>query len=198
MKNLSSRICLTLSISLGAISFSQAQGVPYNFESVVISIKGSSSLHDWAAKCGEIVDYPEQITLDPANSGTIPSFGFKVAVASMDGGRGASMNNKIYKALHSKEHPYVNFTQNEPATYQVDATGKLNLNSIGTVEIAGQSRSVSVKVTGTPDGDLLILSGSHPMKLSEFNIEAPSAMFGQIQTKDDIFVHFEFTYKKAS
>jgi len=34
------------------------------------------------------------------------------------------------------------------------------------------------------------------MKLSDFDIEPPSAMFGQIQTKDDIVVHFNFIYNK--
>ena len=42
----------------------------------------------------------------------------------------------------------------------------------------------------------ITLKGSKPLKFSEFDIEPPSATFGQIVCGDDIAVNFEFRYQK--
>jgi len=39
--------------------------------------------------------------------------------------------------------------------------------------------------------------GNEPMKMTDFGIEPPSALFGQIQTKDEIVVVFTLVYKQS-
>ena len=172
------------------------QMTTFTADLVEISVKGGSTLHDWTAECGEVVEYPSQLTLDIANDGVIEDFGFKVAVSSMDGGRGATMNNKINKALKGEQHPYITFKQTTPSSYLVNDNGQLTLTSSGLISLAGQEQKIDVTVIGEILEDRIVFTASHPMKLSDFDIEPPSAMFGQIKTKNDIFVHLSFTYKK--
>ncbi len=171
------------------------QSNDYIIDEVTVTIRGSSSLHDWTVECGEVIEYPQEISLTQGTEGVLNNFGFKVAVKSMDGGRGASMNDKIYKALMSDSHPYISFAQTQPASYTLSDSGKINLQSTGLLKMAGQEKVINVSVTGLIEQNTLSFNGSHAMKLSEYAIDPPSAMFGQIQTKDDIFVHFEFRYK---
>ena len=169
-----------------------SQEVAYSFSAAEVSIDGASTLHAWKVEAPDVSGYPEAINFDATGEGTIEEFGFQVDVATMDGGRGSSMNNKIYKALKSDAHPQVSYTQDEVATYASDGT----MTSIGTLEMAGVSKSVSVDVVTTIDGDKITFTASYPMKLTDFDIEPPSAMFGQIVTKDDIVVNFQFVYQK--
>ena len=197
MKSQFPLIILTFLFSLGA-HMAQSQ----TFESVAeeaakVTITGGSTLHDWTVACGTVEEYPAELDVAITEGSTIENFAFSVQVKSMDGGRGSIMNTKIYNALKSEEHPHVKFKQTSPATLsELDAEGKFNLESTGLLQMAGQEKEVTVKVDGQLKDGELFFSGSYPMKLSDFQIAPPSAMFGQIQTKDDITVKFEFRYKQ--
>ena len=78
----------------------------------------------------------------------------------------------------------------------MDDAGNFKLISKGILKMAGQEKNVEIEVSGQKTDTGIILKGSKPLKFSEFDIEPPSAMFGQIVCGDDIAVHFEFRYKK--
>ena len=62
--------------------------------------------------------------------------------------------------------------------------------------MAGTSKEIEVTVNiQETDTGGLVLQGSKALKMSDFGITPPSALFGQIQTDDAITVHFEFVYK---
>ena len=169
-----------------------SQEMTYSFVAAEVSIDGASTLHAWKVEAPDVSGYPEVIKFDVSNDGAIEDFGFQVAVATMDGGRGSSMNNKIYKALKSDEHPLVSYQQDEKADYDADGV----MTSSGTLEMAGVSKSITVDVVTAIEDGKVTFTASYPMKLSDFDIEPPSAMFGQIVTKDDIVVNFQFVYQK--
>lgn len=156
-----------------------------------VYVSGSSTLHDWKATVATVTDYPTTLNIE---EDAVESFGFKAAVNSMDGGRGSTMNNKIYKALKSETYPNISFEQTAPAVIKALPGGEFKLTSTGKLSMAGKEKTISVEVKGSKKGGKLVFQGSQPLKLSEFEIEAPSAMFGQIQTHDDVTVHFTFIY----
>lgn len=163
-----------------------------------ITITGTSTLHDWEVTCSGVDGVPQTLVFDKSNPG-IDNFGFKVPVGSMDGGRGASMNDKIYAAFKSSQNPYIVYQQtqratiisgNEPASY--------SLSSQGVISLAGQKKDITVTGTAQLENDFLIFKGSHGLKMRDFEMEPPTAMFGQIKTNDDVVVHFEIRYKLNS
>ena len=178
-----------------AFSFSKAQ-TSYSIvqeDGVVMSVKGSSTLHDWEAVASDISDYPMTIATDLSTAGGFENFGFKVAVESLDGGRGASMNKKIRKALLSTEHPNIKYTSKEVVVEPAD-DGSI-LKSKGIVVVAGIEKEIEVEATVSLVDDILVISGRKALKMGDFGIEPQSAMFGQIKTRDDITVHFKFSYQ---
>jgi hypothetical protein len=162
-----------------------------------VSVTGTSTLSDWEVTCPGVSDVPALLTFDPQKPEQITEFGFKVPVETMDGGRGASMNDKIKTAFVSTEHPYVQFSQSQPASITSSGNpGEYTINSTGTLSMAGVDKTINVQCTAVVKDDILVISGFKDMKFSEFNMTPPSAMFGQIKTNDDIVVSYQFRYLK--
>lgn len=162
-----------------------------------VSITGTSTLHDWTVTCAEVQQVPQQITLDAGSGGKIDEFGFQVPISGMDGGRGSTMNEKIKKAFQADANPVVAYQQTAPASYtKPDASGNVTITSTGTLTMAGVSKPVEITCKGAIKDGVLTISGSHPLKITDFGMVPPSAMFGQIKTDDDVAVNYEFQYRQ--
>jgi len=186
---------LLVLLCCSSIAYSQ-QSFSFPSDSIPsISITGTSTLHGWTVQAGEVTDFPSTIAFDISEGATIDSFGFSVKVMSLDGGRGASMNGKIQKALQASTSPSVQYKQAEIATL-ASKEGVWVLTSTGVLSMAGAEKEISVEVTVEEKDGLLVFTGSKSLKMSDFNITPPSAMFGQIQTDDAITVEFEFRYHR--
>ena len=188
MKNL---FLLIFSISWLAVA---AQS-NYTIDTIpTISIKGTSTLHDWTVAAGTVTDYPTSLTLGITDGARIDSFSFSVPVANLDGGRGPSMNAKIQKAFVVETNPTITYQQVGTAAIKKDESGT-TVTSAGNLTMAGVEKEIEVILLVSESAGVLILKGSKDLKMTEFGMTPPSAMFGQIQTADDITVHFEFLYR---
>jgi len=164
---------------------------------VVVNITGTSTLSDWKVTNAGIVGIPAQLSFDPKDQNQIVEFEFKVPVDSMDGGRGTSMNTKIFEAFQSSKNPFVHYQQNQPATLtETSEPGVFTIISTGTLSMAGMDKPLTVKCTGTIKNDTLVIAGSKDLKFSEYEMVPPSAMFGQIKTNDNVVISFEIRYLK--
>ncbi len=162
---------------------------------VQVIVNGESTLHAWKANCKVVNDYPAELSLNLEEGGLIESFAFSVEVKSMESGRGSTMDGKIFKALKSEEHPYIKYEQTEPAKLSnIGEDGSFSLVSTGVLKMAGAEKEISVDVAGALQDGVLTFSASHDLKMTEYEIVPPSAMFGQIKTKDDVTITFEFRY----
>lgn len=176
----------------------QAQNWKLNADSsVVVEITGTSTLHDWKVTCPGVQDVPAQLNFDLKDQNRIKEFGFRVPVDSMDGGRGSSMNTKIFDAFNSSQNPFVQYQQNQPATItETSEKNVITITSIGTLSMAGIDKPVTIECTGTIDNETLIIQARKKLKISDFSMVPPSAMFGQIKTNDNVVVSFKFHYIK--
>ncbi len=193
MKLLHFSLCLIISVVLTNLTIAQSYNLAAD-SSKQITVTGTSTLHGWTVTAKEVQDIPTTLVITEQN--TIDSFSFGVVVNSMDGGRGASMNKKITGALQAAEHPIITFQQSEPAAIsEIDSDGNFTLTSKGMLKMVGLEKAIEIIVNGKKTDNGLILKGSKPLTFSQFDIEPPSAMFGQIVCGDDIAVNFEFKYE---
>ena len=193
MKLLPISIFLILGLVFNKVSMAQSYNLVTD-SSTQITVTGTSTLHGWTVTAKEVQDVPSTLVLSEQN--TIDSFAFGVVVSSMDGGRGASMNKKVTTALKATEHPIITFQQSEPASISaIDATGNFTLTAKGMLKMVGLEKEIEIEVKGQKTANAIVLTGSKPLTFSQFEIEPPSAMFGQIVCGDDIAVNFEFKYE---
>ncbi|NND33555.1 MAG: YceI family protein [Saprospiraceae bacterium] len=148
-------------------------------------VDGTSTLKNWTA---EVQTFDGTIVTDA--DGHVQEVSFTFDVKSMEGGRGPDMNGKIYNALKSDDFPKITF-QGKGTSPEVGDVG-----ATGLVSLAGKEKEVLVEASG--DISSGHITGQTKLKLSDFDIEPPSAMFGAIVCHDELVLHFDLNLTKKS
>jgi polyisoprenoid-binding protein YceI len=103
------------------------------------------------------------------------------------------MDGNVYKALKADQAPEISYIM---ATLEAvpGANDTMTLKTVGTLTIAGRENKVSmdVETTRLPDGTLKA-KGLLPVKMTDYGIEPPTAIFGRLKTGDEVKVGFELT-----
>ncbi|MEM9141599.1 MAG: YceI family protein [Bacteroidota bacterium] len=146
-----------------------------------LTIDGTSTLRDWSTTANTLKG--SLVT----QAGTPKEILLEVPVADIKSERGATMDKKTFNALKGTEHPMV--------TFMLTDFGDNNM-IMGTLSVAGVEKEVSVTSSITAEGSSFILSGEYTITLEEYNMEPPSAMFGQIVVGEDVVVHFNLVFTK--
>jgi hypothetical protein len=163
-----------------------------------ISVAGTSTLHDWKAAVSEFegsCQLEAGLSDSPQKGLALSAIQLSFKGETIDGGRGPAMNGKIKKALKVTEHPQITFEAAEASITDVSGKG-FTITTTGTINIAGADQEITMTLEGSKNEDnSYTFVGSKALKMTDFQITPPSAMFGQIETKDDITVNFELQFK---
>jgi polyisoprenoid-binding protein YceI len=184
MKSLSI-YAIALFVLMSTATFAQES---YRLVSSELSVAGTSTLHDWES---EVTETSIQASLDIVDGQlqAIPKFMVKIPAKGIKSTKGRIMDNKTYDALKADDHPNITFQLTSTkiqANNQLTATGKLT--------IAGKSKTVSFPVTMKKGSDsAFTFSGSYSLLMSDYGMEAPTALMGSIKTGDEITVKFNCT-----
>ena len=166
-----------------------------NFESKpesFVVIKGTSTLHDWTMKGEAVIAEAEIIVDQDMKLKEIKSFNGEVPIQKLKSGK-FGMDGIAYEALKEEDYPIIKFflktiDEINPVTKKV--TAQFN------VTIAGVTKPMTIQgvFTELKNGELKII-GEKKMKMSDFKVDAPTAMFGSIKTGDDITIEFNMVMK---
>lgn len=158
-----------------------------NFE-----VEGTSTLHDWTMET-EQLNGTINMSVEGNKISTIDRFDFKLKAESLESGK-STMNDIAHEALKSEDHPMISFklTNIKSITYSGTTA---NILASGVLTIAGKSRTVDVKSTGVNNNGTIQIKGSKDLKMTDFDMEPPTAMFGTIKTGDSITINYSLTLK---
>ncbi len=145
-----------------------------------LTIDGTSTVHDWTVTANSMQGIVK------AEGAAPKEIDFQVDVVDILSERGATMDNKMHTALKKEEHPKVLFILKE-----VKGQGTVS----GTLTIAGNSNDVDIESKISSSEDVLKISGEKKIALKDFDIEPPTAMFGQVIVGDDVTVKFDLVFK---
>ena len=87
-------------------------------------------------------------------------------------------------ALKEKKNPVISYRGNAVKINDHTATFS------GTMNIAGTKKELTTKVKIDYSNGKISLSGKKDFKLTDFNVEPPTAMFGTIKTGDEVAIHY--------
>jgi polyisoprenoid-binding protein YceI len=161
-------------------------------------IDGTSNLHGWSCKATTLdaaieLDAIAATQLAAAPSKALKKVQVKVPVRSIKCGHGG-MDDNLYKALKADESPAISYIL---ATFEAapgEAKDTFVLHTLGTLTIAGKENKVSMDVTATRLADgTLKATGMIPIKMTDFGITPPTAIFGRLKTGDEVKVNFELS-----
>ena len=182
---------------IAGVARAQDTRVPVNPDSK-LWIDGTSNLHGWSCKATAL---DAAIDLDAALAAQIATappkalkrVQVKVPVKSLKCGHGA-MDDNLYKALKADQSPEISYIL---ATFEAapgEAKDTFTLHTVGTLMVAGTEKKIEMDVVATRLADGSVTAkGLVPIKMTDFGIKPPTAIFGRLKTGDEVKVNFELT-----
>lgn len=143
-------------------------------------------MHDWTMTSKQATSQA-QFEMDAAGQlSKVNSIMVTIPAESLKSGKGA-MDKNAYNALKTDKNKDIRF-QLTSATVNGG-----NIVAQGTLTIAGSSKPTELTVTAKPDANGIRFQSSKKIKMTEFNVEPPSFMFGSVKTGDEITITFDIT-----
>jgi polyisoprenoid-binding protein YceI len=161
-------------------------------------IEGTSNLHGWSCKAEKLdaaveLDAAAAAQVSVAAPKALKRVDVKVPVRSLKCGHGA-MDDNLYKALNADASPDISYIL---ATFEAttgDTKDTFTLKTVGTLTIAGKENKLSMDVVATRLADGTVkATGMVPIKMTDYGIKPPTAIFGRLKTGDEVKVNFELT-----
>jgi len=178
------------------LAYSSVAQVKYTLNQSESSLKitGTSSMHDWEMQAADLQSNLVATTED-GHLVEINEVVFSCPAEKILSDN-SIMDGKTHDALKAEDYPAINFTMKsiEPLDHSENSFfGELN----GILKIAGVSKTVTIAFTGfVKDGQHIHTNGIVPLRMSDFGIKPPTAMFGALKTGDKVKLHYDFLFRK--
>lgn len=160
-----------------------------------IEIKGTSNLHDWVSSI-EKLDGTASVSFSENGDIRIDKCQVSIPVKSIKSSKGSIMDKKTWKALNEKDHATIEY-QLTSFDNVIKTGNNFTAYAKGDLTIAGKTNSIYMKVSGTElkSGDVEI-SGSKKLKMTDYNIDPPTALLGTMTTGDEVTIDYRIVLKK--
>lgn len=129
-----------------------------------------------------------------------PAFRLRVPVSSLRCGN-AKMERDMSRALRADEHPSIEFRFTElvgGVNHDIDG-GTYHAKIAGVLSFAGVARNIHLDVDAQRIApNRFRLRARLPLKMTDFRITPPTALFGAIRASDDLAVKFDLILQTGS
>lgn len=159
-----------------------------------IILYGKASLHNWSVSVGRAEGIGAVIRNND-NSFDLNQLELMMDVYSISSSGGPVMDNNTYKMLKAKKYPKITFNLISPLkSIPSDGKGHMIMAS-GILTVAGIAKQIIIPVTvKIVAKDEIIFEGSKLMKMSDFEIETPSTLFGVLKVDDEVSIQFKANF----
>lgn len=156
-----------------------------------ITVSGTSSLHDWDVVSNS---FNGKIQIKDITTGQLESLEVYIDSESLKSGKNA-MDKKTYKALKTDKFKSIKFKMLEVKSNKKIDDSTYEMRLVGEMTICGETKMKTIDFLLSKTGNALNATGSCAMKMTDFNIEPPTALLGAITTGDDITIKFNTNFK---
>jgi polyisoprenoid-binding protein YceI len=157
-----------------------------------LSVSGTSTLHDWTIVAEELSGMAKFKISDGILIG-VSDLSLKVKTTEIKSGK-SGMDNNTYKALKSDKHPYITFVLGD--TKATKSGTRYIIKGTGNLSVAGVTKPVLVTASCALNGSV-VCEGSYAMKMTDFEVDPPTAMFGTIKTGNEITIDFNVKFENS-
>ena len=179
-----------VAVFAGSIVLAQA---PLALTSSKITIAGTSNIHDYTATTTEAKVTKVQLGDaapgaafwdDVQKPGGLKAFEVTLPALTLKSTKDG-LDKNMYKALKADKHPQITFTmtrmEGEPGA----------VKAIGTLNVAGVEREVTLPLKTARKGDSLAVSGVLDILMTDYGIAPPKAMMGMVKADPKIKITFD-------
>ena len=170
---------------------SKTESVQINLQESKIAIKGTSTLHDWESIAE---NSKATIVINNYQDADIEQLSLAVDVTSIKNTKGHNTMDKLTrKALKSDDFPKITYVFIKGDIVS-NTSKELKVKLIGNLTIAGKTNKVSVLTTIDKSTDSVTLKGVHKLKMTDYGVDPPRALFGTVKTGDEITIAFSIKF----
>ena len=176
---------LSAAVTTTAVTYRSAAGSK-------VVVRGHSTLHNWSVRSSTLTG--RMILSGPMASGksvTMDLLHVVIPVSTLKGSDGSGMTDTIMHALHQRQHPHITFilTHAEPHNAKPTKSGTYIFRTAGLLKIDGIMRRESMTLSVTPHrGGKVTVQTRVKLKMRDFSVKPPTAMFGIIRSANAITV----------
>ncbi|NJY62030.1 YceI family protein [Salinimicrobium sp. CDJ15-81-2] len=171
-----------------------AQTYNVNNAASKVKVEGTSNVHDWEMTA-ENLQGSMKVQMTDGQLVQIDDIKFTVVAESLKSGKGG-MDKNAYKAINTDKHKTIIYQLQKVNNLDCTSKSSCKVTTTGALTIAGTKKNVEIIFDAKVSGDKIVLSGEKKIKMSEFNVDPPKAMFGTITTGDDLNIKFEVAFTK--
>ena len=195
--NTSKNLYLTLASFLILFFTAQvtiAQTYKINNKASKVKVEGTSNIHDWEIEAEELQG-SLTVVIEEGQLVKIDELTFIVIAESLKSGKGG-MDKNTYKALNTNKYPKITYKLEKVSNIDCISKEKCKVLTEGLLNIAGTKKQIDLILDAGVEGNKITLAGNTDIKMTDYNVEPPTAMFGTITTGDQLKIKFKTVYTK--
>ena len=171
-----------------------AQTLNVNNAASSLKVEGTSNVHDWEISAKDLQG-TMKVQMTDGQLVQIDDIKFTVVAESLKSGKGG-MDKNTYKALNTDKYKTITYQLQKVNNLDCTSKSSCKITTTGVLTISGTKKNVEMVFDAKVSGDKIVLSGNKKIKMTEFNVEPPTAMFGTITTGDDLNIKYQVTFNK--
>jgi hypothetical protein len=178
---------------IGSNGSQEANFMLSSSKDVVMNLSGTMPLKNWTMTAHGLSGTAKMdLTSDHRLTG-IQTLTFSLPVHNLKGEQEA-MDDDAYKALKADQYHEIVFRLNS-ATIEQREGHNYNVSAHGNLTVAGVTRQVVLKMAGivAKDGSISF-AGSEVVRMSDYNVERPSLLFGMIKAGDEMTLAYNLVF----
>ncbi|MEO7767512.1 MAG: YceI family protein [Ferruginibacter sp.] len=159
------------------------------------TINGTSNVQKWSQKIGNIWGSCN-VMQSTDKDVSLQWFKIGMQVNSIKSDRFPIMNSLTFKALKGDEFPEITFSIIKPID-SIRCSGSPSfLAARGRLTIAGVTREIILLMKCLFENHLITVEAKQEVKMTEYGITPPTALFGFVKTGNIINLNFKATFSK--
>jgi polyisoprenoid-binding protein YceI len=168
----------------------------YTLENEVSSllIEGTSNIHDWTIEA-ENCSGTLTAEFDESKLEDISNLELNVIARSLMSGR-SGMDKNTNKALNTDKYKEITYRHKKLNSIEKQSGNTYKIKTTGSLMIAGKAKDINLVLNLEQVANRLVLKGEYQLNMTDYGVEAPTAMFGTIKTGEEVVVKFEIHFNK--
>jgi polyisoprenoid-binding protein YceI len=184
----------SLFILILTTQISVSQTFKLNNSSSKVEVLGTSNIHDWEV-LAKVFKGNLNLEIENGKVEKISQLDFCVTAESLDSGKGG-MDKNIYKALNTDKFKTIDYQLVKVKSIDCTSKSQCKITTSGYLTLAGTKKLIDIDFDLKIIDGNIVLSGNKAIKMSNFNIDPPTALFGTITTGDEVNVKFNTVFNK--
>lgn len=163
-------------------------------DAVGVNLSGTTPINIWTMSARGISG-TAQMAVTEGRLKNIDALTFSLPVHNLKGSH-SGMDNAAYDALKANQYKEIVFRLTS-ATVEAHGDHAYLVNALGELTVAGVTRTVTLNMHSElqPDGSV-IFRGAQNLRMSDYNVERPSLLFGAIKARDEMTLTYTLIFTK--